>query len=426
MTNMMPQAPNNNQGPWNNMEQHIRTIANAGNELYVYMGGAGIGGEGANGEATTVASGNVTVPAYTWKVMIILPNGDDDVTRVDENTRTIAVIMPNRQGIQADPWQKYIATVDQVEALTGYDFFTNVPEPIQDEIESRLDPASNTAPETIGSGTFTDLRIDAPNTTLTGDVTVNGVLTLGGSTLRTGANRIILGPGASVQRISGLVEGNIEKQFETAGAFEFPVGSDSHYTPLAANVTNVVSPSSLTVSVTDATHPQAPSEETALSRYWKLTETGDLTADLGFYYIQSDVPATVPNEASFGLQRFDGAFTPIPTIIDPVAHVATTTNITTFSDWTMFGELGAPVPVTVAGRVLRIEGFGINNAIVRAEDKDGNVLTTRTNGLGYFIFDSVPSGQSYVISVSHKQFTFSPRIVSVNDDVTDLVIQPNP
>ena len=146
MTNMMPQAPDNNQGPWEVLESYCRTLVSQGDELYIIAGGTGIGGTGSNGgTTTTIANGHVTVPAQTWKVIIVLPQGADDVSRVTTATRTIAVIMPNTQGIRTNDWHQYIVSVDQVEALTGYDFFSNVPVDIQAVIEARVDnqaPAS--------------------------------------------------------------------------------------------------------------------------------------------------------------------------------------------------------------------------------------------------------------------------------------------
>lgn len=141
MSNMVPQAPDNNQGPWANLENYLRTLTDAGNEIYIISGPAGVGGTGSNGGATTsVADGHVTVPAYTWKVALVLPKADgDDVSRVSAATRTIAVIMPNTQGIRTnDPndWQQYLTTVDAVEQLTGYDFFSNVPKIVQNSIEA--------------------------------------------------------------------------------------------------------------------------------------------------------------------------------------------------------------------------------------------------------------------------------------------------
>lgn len=140
MTNMMPQAPDNNQGPWEVLESYCRTLQSQGNELYIVAGGSGSGGTGSNGGTTyTIANGHVGVPSQTWKVIIVLPTGTNDVSRVTTATRTIAVIMPNTQGIRYNDWKQYRVSVDQVEALTGYDFFSNVSASTQSVIEARVD-----------------------------------------------------------------------------------------------------------------------------------------------------------------------------------------------------------------------------------------------------------------------------------------------
>jgi endonuclease G, mitochondrial len=141
MTNMMPQSPDNNQGPWEVLESYCRTLVSQGNELYIIGGGSGSGGTGSNGGTTfTVAGGHVGVPSQTWKVIIVLPSASgNDVARVTTSIRTIAVIMPNTQGIRTNDWKSYRVSVDQVEALTGYDFFSSVPISIQSVIEARVD-----------------------------------------------------------------------------------------------------------------------------------------------------------------------------------------------------------------------------------------------------------------------------------------------
>jgi endonuclease G len=139
MTNMMPQAPDNNQGPWEQLEEYERTLANAGNELYIYAAGAGQGGVGSNGAANTVATGHVVVPAFTWKIIVVLPNGDNDADRVGKTTRVIAVIMPNVQGIRSTPWQNFKTNVREVEKLTGLNFFTNVRPQMRFLMKNRID-----------------------------------------------------------------------------------------------------------------------------------------------------------------------------------------------------------------------------------------------------------------------------------------------
>src|SRR5258705_12978870 len=134
MSNMAPQAPNNNQGPWAGLEGFLRTLLND-SEIYVVSGPNGIGGSGDNGPMSTIAGGHVTVPAQTWKLALVLPKGDKDVSRVTAASRTIAVIMPNQNSINSD-WHTYLTTVDAVENITGYDFFANVPDAIENAIEA--------------------------------------------------------------------------------------------------------------------------------------------------------------------------------------------------------------------------------------------------------------------------------------------------
>jgi DNA/RNA endonuclease G (NUC1) len=157
MSNMVPQAPNNNQGPWADFESFLRTLL-ATNEVYIIAGPAGVGGSGDNGPATTLANGHVTVPAYTWKVALVLPAGDNDVPRVNAATRTIAVIMPNQNSINGD-WHTYLTTVDAVEALTGYDFFANVPDATENAIEAGVD--GNNPPGTENQWANTDEDVAA-------------------------------------------------------------------------------------------------------------------------------------------------------------------------------------------------------------------------------------------------------------------------
>lgn len=140
MTNMIPQAPDNNQGPWANLENYCRTLVSQGNELYIISGGYGQGGIGANGGTSyTINGGKVWVPARTWKVIVVLPNGTNDVTRVSTSTRVIAIDMPNQQGIRSANWGTYRTTVDAIEQATGYDFLSAVSTTIQASIENKVD-----------------------------------------------------------------------------------------------------------------------------------------------------------------------------------------------------------------------------------------------------------------------------------------------
>jgi endonuclease G, mitochondrial len=139
MTNILPQAPDNNQGPWVQLENYSRQLARSGKELFIVSGGHGQGGIGKNGLKATVGQGKVLVPAVTWKVILVLDKPNSGVAGVSRETQTIAVIMPNKQGIKSDPWMQYQTSVAEVEQLTGYKFFTSVPAEIGTVIKAKVD-----------------------------------------------------------------------------------------------------------------------------------------------------------------------------------------------------------------------------------------------------------------------------------------------
>lgn len=78
--------------------------------------------------------------------------------------------------------------------------------------------------------------------------------------------------------------------------------------------------------------------------------------------------------------------------------------------------------VSVAGRLTTPEGYGIRNAIMYLTQEDGTVVSARTGTFGYYRFDDIPAGQTAVLSVSSKRYSFSNpvRVVQLNDNVTDL------
>lgn len=138
MTNMMPQAPYNNQRGWANLENYCRTLINAGNELYIICGSYGTGGTGSAGYKTTLDAGRVTVPRRCWKVIVVLPEGSSDASRVTTSTRVIAIDTPNDQSVGTS-WGSYRTSVDAIESATGYNILSSVSSTVQSTIESRVD-----------------------------------------------------------------------------------------------------------------------------------------------------------------------------------------------------------------------------------------------------------------------------------------------
>jgi len=121
MTNMIPQSPANNREVWRELEEYSRDLVSQGKELYIVAGG--------EGKEKAIAKGKVTVPKYTWKVILVLNNGN-----VEE---TIAVRMPNSQKVARTDWKDYIVSVDEIEKKTGYNLFSAVPKSMQNKIEKK-------------------------------------------------------------------------------------------------------------------------------------------------------------------------------------------------------------------------------------------------------------------------------------------------
>ena len=127
MTNIIPQAPDNNQGPWVQLEEYSRDRAREGNELYIITG--------VHGSQGSLAEGRVRIPSRVWKVIVVLPEGGDDLVRINDRTEVIAVDMPNEQGIRQDDWRSYLTSVDEIEERTGYDMLSNVNPIVQQALE---------------------------------------------------------------------------------------------------------------------------------------------------------------------------------------------------------------------------------------------------------------------------------------------------
>lgn len=137
MTNMSPQAPILNQQTWESLESYCRSLLNEGKEMYIIAGGYGTGGSGSNGgNNNSIANGKINVPAHFWKIVVILTVGENDLSRINADTKIIAVDMPNQQDVNQYSWQHYQTTVDQLEAATGYDFLSNVPVKVQAALEA--------------------------------------------------------------------------------------------------------------------------------------------------------------------------------------------------------------------------------------------------------------------------------------------------
>ncbi|WP_223650124.1 DNA/RNA non-specific endonuclease [Hymenobacter psoromatis] len=139
MSNMVPQAPQNNQQTWAHLEEYTRSQVENGQEAYVIMGSYGRGGTGKNGPASTLDQGRVSVPARIWKVVVFLPEGDNDLQRIIAGqARVVAIDTPNDNSINPQ-WTQYLTSVDKIEAASGLDILSALPPATQAQLQSGVD-----------------------------------------------------------------------------------------------------------------------------------------------------------------------------------------------------------------------------------------------------------------------------------------------
>lgn len=129
MTNVVPQSTDLNQYVWEKLERYARGIVRRGSDVYTI---AGVYGQKER------LKGGVTVPTNCWKIIVVLPPGGSAMT-IDDSTRVIAVDIPNENGIKNIYWQRFRVPVSEIEQKTGYNFFSDLPQSLQDRLETRAD-----------------------------------------------------------------------------------------------------------------------------------------------------------------------------------------------------------------------------------------------------------------------------------------------
>ncbi len=117
MSNMSPQTPSFNRGKWKALEGQVRDWANEKGEIYVVTGPIFMDNKGKIG-------GAVTIPGYYYKVIYD-----------PQSQKMYASIMPNEK--IEKPISSFSTTVDKIEELTAIDFFSQLPDEIEFELESR-------------------------------------------------------------------------------------------------------------------------------------------------------------------------------------------------------------------------------------------------------------------------------------------------
>lgn len=122
-TNVCPQAPQLNRGDWNEMEQACRKWAKENGDIYIVCGPIFY-----KKRAKTIGKNKVAVPDAFFKVVLTMKG----------KPKAIGFIYKNGDGNR--PKGDYANSVDEVERITGIDFFPSLPDKIEKQVEAQCNP----------------------------------------------------------------------------------------------------------------------------------------------------------------------------------------------------------------------------------------------------------------------------------------------
>lgn len=119
LTNICPQHASLNSGLWNVIERECRKWATKYGDLYIVCGPVLL-----NRDHETIGLNKVVVPEAFFKVILCL----------NPKPKAIGFIIRNNEGKKKR--DQYVNTVDEVERITGMDFFPALPDEIENEVEA--------------------------------------------------------------------------------------------------------------------------------------------------------------------------------------------------------------------------------------------------------------------------------------------------
>ena len=122
LSNVCPQNRNLNGGAWKDLEEQVRDLAAQKGHIYVVCGPI------VGADYQTIGENKVVVPSAFFKVLLQEENG---------KIYTIGFVYENVAGRR--PMSTYAMTVDEVEELTGIDFFPSLPDRIEKRVEAEVD-----------------------------------------------------------------------------------------------------------------------------------------------------------------------------------------------------------------------------------------------------------------------------------------------
>ncbi len=157
LTNMSPQIGDFNQGFWGKVEDKVRSLSENAlssgySRVYITKGGdtktllkvftgtkKANDGQYPTADSNGFSSKGLAVPSAYYTVLLAEKDSQD--TENSENYITLGFYVPHKEGLtntsNNSEIQKYVYSIDEIEEKTGLDFFCNLIDSVEDEVESR-------------------------------------------------------------------------------------------------------------------------------------------------------------------------------------------------------------------------------------------------------------------------------------------------
>ena len=256
-------------------------------------------------------------------------------------------------------------------------------------------------------------------------LTINGILNLNGGTISGDGTLVITNC-----RPDGMIGGDSNTYVRSAlvrcvnnsGTFNFPVGTANGFSPIS--IKGITGTGNISIRANQGAYSNSASGLPAnrLARWWQIENPGGgvTNANMFFGYLNSDVSGT---EGNYGAYRISGGTANgLTSIVNTFSNTVNAPNVTGFSDWTLAELSPTAANVSVGGRVTTAAGNGIGKTLVTLTDQSGNTRIVLTGALGYYRFETVEAGQTYVLTVGSKRYQFAEptRVIAVSEDAINI------